>query len=92
MLKAVENVGVKHLRGSNEWKEHINKELFNFRKLRILKALTDSKSYVSSLHIYWLSHVSKLIQRQMFYRNNWGLKHGLKNSCDYSLSCRALTK
>ena len=47
MLKAVENVGVKHVRGSNDWTEHLAKEFQTFKENGVLKALTDTKVPVS---------------------------------------------
>ena len=47
VLKAVENVGVKHVRGSNDWTEHLAKEFQTFKENGVLKALTDTKVPVS---------------------------------------------
>lgn len=47
VLKAVENIGVKNVRGGNDWKDHMSKEFYTLKKSGVLKIITDADSYVS---------------------------------------------
>ncbi len=38
---------MKHIRGGNDWKDLLSKDLYNFRKNGVLKAVTDSDAFVS---------------------------------------------
>ena len=38
---------MKHVKGSNDWTEHLAKEFHTFKENGVLKALTDSKVTVS---------------------------------------------
>ncbi len=49
VLKVVENVGIKHIRGSKDWRDHMEKELKNMKKTNNLKAITECRSNVSML-------------------------------------------
>ncbi len=74
VLRVVENVGIKHVRGTKDWKDHMEKELKNMKKSNSLKAITECRSNVSVLRFNFKIYLEYNLNFKIYLEYNLSKK------------------